>query len=166
MLALIFFFTFSFSTASVNPPLTLPEIRAMYIKANDHEKTCKEMIALLKPYDEVNNPLFMGYKAGANMVMAKHAMNPISKLSWFNKGKKMLEAAIRADAKDVELRCLRFGIQSNIPSFLNYKADIEKDKKFILQSYPKVKDPVLKKNIVSYLTKWGDLTATEQALLK
>ena len=138
----------------------------MYIKSNDHEKTCKEMIALLKPYDESNNPLFMGYKAGANMIMAKHVINPISKMSWFNKGKKMLEAAIKADAKDVELRCLRFGIQSNIPSFLNYKQDITRDKKFILQNYPQVKDPLLKKNIISYMTKWGDLTAAEKELLK
>lgn len=166
MIYLVFLFTFSFSTPSANSSLTLPEIRAMYIKANDHEKTCKEMIALLKPYDEANNPLFLGYKAGANMIMARHAVNPISKLSWFNKGKKMLEAAIKADSKDVELRCLRFGIQSNVPSFLNYKEDINRDKKFILQSYPQVKDPILKKNIVSYLTKWGDLTATEKAQLK
>ena len=166
MLSLIFFFTVSFSSASVPPPATLPEIRSMYLKANDHEKICKEMLALLKPYDESNNPLFLGYKAGANMIMAKHVKNPISKMSWFNKGKKMLEAAIKADTKDVELRCLRFGIQSNVPSFLNYKENINHDKKFILQSYPHVKDPALKKNIISYMTKWGDLTAAEKEMLK
>ncbi len=124
------------------------------------------MIALLKPYDESNNPLFLGYKAGANMIMAKHVRNPISKISWFNKGKKMLEAAIKADMKDVELRCLRFGIQSNVPSFLNYKEDINLDRKFILKSYSHVKDPILKKNIISYMTKWGNLTAAERELLK
>lgn len=138
----------------------------MYIQANDHEKVCKEMLTLLKPYDEANNPLYLGYKAGANMIMAKHVKNPITKISWFNKGKKMLETAIKADAKDVELRCLRFGIQSNVPSFLNYKEDISRDKKFILQSYSHVKDPVLRKNIVSYMTKWGNLSASEKALLK
>ena len=166
MVYLVYLFTLTFGTPSVNSAVTLPQIRSMYIKANDHEKTCKEMIALLKPYDEKNNPLFLGYKAGANMVMAKHAANPLSKLSWFNKGKKMLESAIKADNKDVELRCLRFGIQSNVPAFLNYKDDIARDKKFILQSYPHVKDPVLKKNIVSYMTMWGDLTAAEKALLQ
>lgn len=138
----------------------------MYLKANDHEKTCKEMIALLKPYDESNNPLFLGYKAGANMIMAKHVINPISKMSWFKKGKKMLEAAIKADMKDVELRCLRFGIQSNVPDFLNYKDNINQDKKFILKSYSHVKDPTLKKNIISYMTEWGDLTAKEKEMLK
>lgn len=166
MLSLLFLFTFSLSTASVNPPATLPEIRSMYLKANDHEKTCVELLALLKPYDESNNPLFLGYKAGANMIMAKHVKNPISKLSWFNKGKKMLETAIQADTKDVELRCLRFGIQSNVPTFLNYKQNITRDKKFILKSYPHVKDPALKKNIISYMTKWGDLTTTEKEILK
>ena len=166
MISLVFFLTFSFTSTNVNPPVSLPQIRTMYIKANDSEKTCKELINLLKPYDEANNPLFLGYKAGANMMMAKHSFNPISKMSWFNKGKKMLEAAIKTDSKDVELRCLRFGIQSNIPSFLGYKQDIPVDKKFILQSYSHVKDPVLRTNIVSFLTKWGDLSQAEKEMLK
>ena len=164
MLSLILFLSFSFSTTTANP-VSLTEIRSMYIKANDQERTCKELITLLKPYDETNNPLFLGYKAAANMMMAKHVINPFSKLSWFNKGKKMLEAAIKADNKNVELRCLRFGIQSNIPSFLNYKENIHGDKRFILQSYPDVKDPVLRKNIVSYMNKWGDLSQAEKELL-
>ncbi|MEO7314639.1 MAG: hypothetical protein ABIW47_05615 [Ginsengibacter sp.] len=166
MISLVFFFALSFTTPNVNPTVSLPQIRSMYMKANESEKICKDLITLLKPYDESNNPLFMGYKAGANMIMAKHSMNPISKMSWFNKGKKMLETAIQANNKDVELRCLRFGIQSNVPSFLSYKQDIQKDKKFILQSYPHVQDATLKTNIVSYLTKWGDLTQAEKALLK
>ena len=166
MISLVFFFVFSFSTPHVNSPVTLPQIRTMYIKANDNENACKELLALLKPYDESNNPLYLGYKAGATMIMAKHSINPINKLSWFNKGKKMLETAIKADNKDVELRCLRFGIQSNIPSFLSYKQDISTDKKFILLSYPHVKDAVLKSNIVNFLTKWGDLSPSEKELLK
>ena len=166
MISLVFFLAFSFSVTHVNPPVSLPQIRTMYIQANDNEKTCKELITLLKPYDESNNPLFMGYKAGATMIMAKHSINPINKLSWFNKGKKMLESAIKADNKDVELRCLRFGIQSNIPSFLGYKQEIPVDKKYILQSYPQVNDKVLRKNIVSFLTKWGDLSQAEKEMLK
>ncbi len=166
MLSLVFFLALSLTTPHITPPVSLPQIRSMYIKANDNEKTCKELIALLKPYDESNNPLFYGYKAGANMIMAKHTINPISKMSWFTKGKKMLETAINADKKDVELRCLRFGIQSNIPSFLSYKQDIYIDKKFILQSYPKVQDQVLRTNIVSFLTKWGNLTNAEKEMLK
>lgn len=166
MISLVFFFVFSFSTTHVHPPVSLSQIRSMYIQANDSEKTCKELIDLLKPYDESNNPLYMGYKAGATMIMAKHSMNPISKMSWFNKGKKMLETAIKADNKDVELRCLRFGIQSNIPSFLSYKQDIPIDKKYILQRYPHVRDEILRMNIVSFLTKWGDLSRAEKELLK
>jgi hypothetical protein len=166
MISLVFLLVFSFSSPHPSPPVTLPEIRSMYIKATEDEKTCKELIALLKPFNEVNNPLFSGYKAGATMIMARHSINPITKLSWFNKGKRMLETAIKADNKNVELRCLRFGIQSNIPSFLGYKHDIPDDKKFILQSYPYVKDPVLRANIVNFLTKWGDLSLAEKQQLK
>lgn len=166
MISLFFFLVFTFSSDQPTPPVTLPEIRSMYVKANENEKTCKELIALLKPYNEENNPLFFGYKAGATMVMAKHSINPINKLSWFNKGKKMLETAIKTDHKNVELRCLRFGVQSNIPSFLGYKQNLPEDKNFILQSYPYVKDSVLRSNIVTFLTRWGNLTQAEKQQLK
>ncbi|MEO6683303.1 MAG: hypothetical protein ABIN48_10835 [Ginsengibacter sp.] len=161
---------FIFLALSFSPPTeytaTLSQVRNLYIEANKSEKTCKELISLLEPFDATNNPLYYGYKAGATMIMAKHSVNPISKLSWFNKGKKMLETAIQADNKDVELRCLRFGIQSNIPSFLSYKQHLSLDKKFIIKSYPQVKDEVLRKNIVTFLTKWGQLSSEEKQLLK
>lgn len=166
MLYLVFLLIFPFHSAPAKSPASLSQIRALYVKATESEKSCKELLTILKPYNETNNPLFYGYKAGATMLMAKHTINPISKLSWFNKGKKMLETAIKTDNKDVELRCLRFGIQSNIPSFLGYKQEIPLDKKFILQSFPHVKDEVLRSNIVSFLTKWGDLSPAEKSLLK
>ena len=85
------------------------------------------------------------------MIMAKHVFNPFSKLSYFNKGKLILEKAIQAEGKNVELRFLRYSIQTNVPAFLGYKSNLKNDYNFLKQAIPGIKDSVLKKIITSYL---------------
>lgn len=148
------------------PSPTLQYVRDLYQQAADSEKKCKELLRALESYDENNHPLFAGYKGSANMIMAKHVSNPLNKLSHFNKGKRQLEKAIEKRPKNVELRCLRFAVQSNVPGFLGYKDEIKADRKFILSEYPQVTDPVLKKNIRYFMTEWGHLSESEKKLLQ
>lgn len=93
----------------------------------------------------------MGYRAGATMLMAKHSLNPFNKLSYFKKGKTMLEKAIQAENNNVELRFLRYTIQTNVPSFLGYSSELIKDRSFLQQSVAGVRDAELKKIITAYL---------------
>ena len=65
----------------------------------------------------------------------------------------MLEKAIEFDQKNVELRFLRYTIQTNVPSFLNYSEDKERDKLFLVQSLNSLKDQKLKNIISNYLNK-------------
>lgn len=125
----------------------------MLHNATSNEEACTKMISLLAPFNETNNPLLFGYRGGATMLMAKHAFNPFSKLSYFKKGKLMLESAINADQTNVELRFLRYTIQTNVPGFLNYNSDKNLDRTFISQSLPKLKDQELKKIISEFLLK-------------
>ncbi|MEJ7693739.1 hypothetical protein [Daejeonella sp.] len=135
---------------SKNDP-TAHSVRIKFHKSTSSEKTCKDLIKQLEPYNEKNNPLLLGYKGGATMLMAKHAFNPFSKLSYFKKGKGMLEKAIQVDNNNVELRFLRYTIQTNVPLFLGYNGDLVKDKQFLHQSVARVKDAELKKIITYYL---------------
>ncbi|MBA2499372.1 MAG: hypothetical protein H0V30_06560 [Chitinophagaceae bacterium] len=139
---------------------SLTEVRALYQKAAKEEKICNKLIGWLSPYNEKNNPLLFGYKAGGTMMMANYVFNPISKFSYFNKGKKMLDKAISADGKNVELRFIRLTIQTNIPSFLGYKNHIGSDKTFLLQTLPHLKDYHLRNMIVSYFKQQGYLPET------
>jgi hypothetical protein len=131
----------------------IKEVRIMLHNATSNEEACTKMISLLAPFNETNNPLLFGYRGGATMLMAKHAFNPFSKLSYFKKGKLMLESAINADQTNVELRFLRYTIQTNVPGFLNYNSDKNLDRTFISQSLPKLKDQELKKIISEFLLK-------------
>jgi hypothetical protein len=126
-------------------------VRTKFHNATSSEKICKDLIKLLEPYSEKNKPLFLGYKGGATMLMAKHVINPISKFSYFKKGRNMLENAIKADNSNVELRFLRYTIQNNVPSFLGYNGQLAKDELFLKQSVGNVRDAELKKIITYYL---------------
>ncbi len=149
---LCFLFIFYSSLAFTNVPV-IKDVRIMLHNATSNEQACTKMISLLSPFNEINNPLFLGYRGGATMLMAKHVINPFSKLSYFKKGKLMLENAIKADYTNVELRFLRYTIQTNVPGFLNYTSEKNLDRTFIAQSLPKLKDQDLKKIISEFLLK-------------
>lgn len=131
----------------------ISDVRLMLHQATNNEDVCNKMIKMLNPYNEDNNPLLLGYRGGAIMIMAKHAFNPFSKLSYFKKGKNILESAIRVDNTNVELRFLRYTIQTSVPSFLNYSSEKKSDKLFLSKSLSDLKDPELKKIINAYLLK-------------
>lgn len=142
------------------PPVE--KVRTLYQQAVYDEEKCKELITLLKPYNAENNPLFLGYKAGATMMMAKYSTSPFSKLSYFKKGKKMLEKAIVADKSNIELRFLRFAAQTNTPSFLAYNDNIETDRSILLESIGHVTDISLRKIIIKFLKNSSYLTTKQK----
>jgi hypothetical protein len=138
------------------------EVRALFKKAVIEKQSCAQLIEILDGYNENNHPLFAGYKACATMVMAKHVWNPASKYSYFTSGRQLLEKSIASDPRNAELIFLRFGIQTNLPSFLNYRKDINTDKAFLISSAPYLSDPDLKAAIISYLLKSSYMNANEK----
>lgn len=100
------------------------------------------------------------------MMLAKFGFNPISKFNAFNYGKSLLEQAIHADSKNIELIFLRYvSTQSNSPSLLNYHDDISADKFAILLALPNIKDHGLSTFIKNYLLQSTNLTAKEKTAL-
>ena len=130
---------------------TLNDVRVMYHEASSNNDACKSLVEILKPYNEKNNPVLSGYRAGATMMMAKYVFSPFSKISYFRKGRDMLQKAVNADDQNIELRFLRFAVQTNLPFFLGYKDHIEADKIFILKGLSSLQDTVLKANIGTFM---------------
>ena len=76
------------------------------------------------------------YRASALMMMAKFKMLPNQKLSYFNKGKALLEGYIARFPKDLEARYIRLLVQSESRAFLHYKENIPEDLEFVQQALP------------------------------
>lgn len=134
---------------SITAP-SLNTVRTWYQNSSTDKKSCEKLVETLKPFNEKNNPLLLGYRASAIMTMAQHVSNPFTRLSYFNEGKPLLEKAIAAAPDNVELRLLRYNIQANAPSFLNYNKALKADKAFIQQRLPHIKDMELKKFILVF----------------
>ncbi len=120
----------------------LAKVREMYKKAPQKEMYCKDLLKLLET-SSTSQPLLYGYKGCATMIMAKYAFNPINKLSFFKKGRTILESAIAKDTGNAELRYLRLAVQMNTPSFLGYKKDIDSDKRFLTNNLKNIADKEL-----------------------
>jgi len=145
---------------------SIGEIRVLYEQAVSNEASCNRLIEILSPYNEKNNPLYAGYRASAIMLMAKHVFNPFSKMSYFKRGKGILEKAIKADEKNIELRFLRFNAQTHTPSFLGYDDEIETDKKFLESYFGTIQDEQLKSFLVPYLKKSDYISADKKSQLQ
>lgn len=157
----IFFFGLLFiATASFAKAPTIEEVRVLYQKSVSDEDACKELIQILD--SDKTSPLYLGYRGCATMMMAKHVFNPFSKISYFRKGRDILENAIKEDEKNFELRYLRFIAQTNMPSFLGYYKSIGIDKQFILNTFSQIKDVSLREYVLPVLQKSKSFTNSEK----
>ena len=77
--------------------------------------------------------------------------NPYKKYAYFEQGKIKLEALLNKYPDEVELRFIRYMIQTNIPSFLGYKSALKTDRLFLVTQVTAIKDQDLKTRITAYL---------------
>tara|TARA_R110002050_G_scaffold204327_1_gene339600 strand:- start:87569 stop:88084 length:516 start_codon:yes stop_codon:yes gene_type:complete len=74
--------------------------------------------------------IITSYKAVSQSALAQYVFSPYTKLKYFWKGSKQLEACIIED-KNIESIYLRCVVQLSVPSFLGYSGDIENDLDYI-----------------------------------
>lgn len=108
------------------------QVRKLFI-ASAHSKPCsKELNEKLSQVNENSEPVFIGYKGVAEVMLCNYDYNPFCKYTHFLKGKKLLETAIKREPDNIELRFLRFSVQTNAPEILGYYHDRKDDKSRIL----------------------------------
>lgn len=165
MRLLILLFAFSTSVIATET-INMIQLRTLYYSSSEDQNTAKEFLETTSQLDVDANSLFLAYRGMAYMLQAKYAWNPYSKMNNFDKGKQDLEKAIEKDQSNVELRFLRFGIQTNVPSILSYSDNIEADKKMILEAFQNIQDKDLKQRIKEYLITSDALSDAEKNTLK
>jgi hypothetical protein len=128
------------------------EYSNLMLKAVNSEEFTKQFLAkATEDLKATKRSVFEAYIGIAYLFMAKHSGNPFSKLSYFKKGKRHLEAAVAKSPKCLEIRFLRYTTQMEMPHFLGYNKSILEDKKFILEHYKESKDEVLVSQIKQFL---------------
>ncbi|WP_353136873.1 hypothetical protein [Pseudopedobacter sp.] len=121
---------------------TLEIIRKNYLTSVDDKALCDSMIQQLQQKKE--HPVYLAYLGAYQAIWANHTLNPIAKLSTFNKGKRNIESAVIRAKNNVEVRLIRWSVQKNAPSFLNYHKDINNDEVFIAENKSQITSEQLK----------------------
>lgn len=105
---------------------TLLIIRSEFQEISNEEDIEKLLTYDCESVDGHERQMIEAYRAAGTCMMANYVFSPMSKLRYFNKGKKRLEELIE-EGKDVENVYLRLLLQLNVPRILSYHQDIEED---------------------------------------
>lgn len=145
---------------------TVQETRLLYKQAAVNKTACNDLISCIQSCSPAHDPVLTGYQAAATMMMAQYVINPFSKLSWFRKGRKLLDNTLARHPQNIELRFLRFTIQTNAPGMLGYKDEIASDKSFLLNAVGGISDAALQQSICDYLQQSKLLSEGEKKQLQ
>jgi hypothetical protein len=162
IIKIVILFFLSTSIHALNNDLV--KIRDMYYKAHANKADSEKFPKVIQSSTGVSKSLIEGYTGMSFMIKANFSYNPYYQLSYFTKGKGMLDSAIDGDLKNVELRFLRFCVQTNAPGFLGYSGKITEDKKVILMYYKSLDDDDLKSRIKSFMNSSKHCTKEEKLI--
>ena len=80
----------------VSPPGNdIAKARVLFLAAVENEDKATELLKFTEKASR-SDALLLGYQGIAKTLLGKHAFNPVNKVSYFNKGKKVLEEIGRA----------------------------------------------------------------------
>ncbi|WP_295676229.1 hypothetical protein [uncultured Mucilaginibacter sp.] len=133
--------------------IDLSTIRHLYQRAPVIKQDAWQLNRLMLQVDSnTDAPVLLCYKGANEMIQAKYSLNPIIKLEKFNRGKELITKALNRDTLSLEMRFIRYSIQSNLPAFLGFHDEMYTDKRFLLDNVKISNDPELKEMIFNYLS--------------
>ena len=116
-----------------NPDLAA--IRKMYADVTKSESNAKEFVAKLSGVSNNDDKILVAYKAASILLESKFEKKISEKIERFKEGAKLLEATIKSDPSNIEMRMIRLSVQEDVPGITGYKKNIKEDKKFIMTYY-------------------------------
>lgn len=143
----------------------LKTLRLEYQTATLDMHTAEALLKSLTTISKKDEPTYVAYKGALLTVQAKFTGPLKDKKSYFKEGVRLLEHAISEQPENIELRCLRMGVQENSPKILKYKDKLEEDKKFLIDHYStSVKNKEIKDLIEGYVRQSAQFTNAEKEL--
>lgn len=113
----------------------LASIRKIYPDVAKSEANAKEFVAKLAGISHNDDKILVAYKAASILVDSKFEKKLGEKIERFKEGAKLLEATIKSDPSNIEMRMIRLSVQEDVPGITGYKKNIKEDKKFIATYY-------------------------------
>ncbi|MFC7347452.1 hypothetical protein ACFQO9_12055 [Chryseobacterium zhengzhouense] len=140
----------------------LESLRESYAKANSSNANTEAFINTAEKASG-SDAIVQGYKAAAKIMEAKITKN--NRKALVKSGATSLEAIIKSNPNNAELRVIRMSVQENIPKIVGYNKNLKEDKTFILNNYSK-QNSALKTYIRKFAMQSKTMTAAEKNSLK
>jgi hypothetical protein len=144
------------------------EVREIYFNMRNDD--CNAL-TLARKFDKTppGSALLMGYH-GASLAAAPVCINnPVKKLSYFKKGRQLLDEAVKKDPGNIEIRFLRFATQNNAPGFLGYNDNLDDDKTFIIKNIRKIsviRDKEIKNIMLNFIIESKNTDQNDDKIVK
>ncbi len=164
-LMVLWLFVAGLNSFNIAPDLSV--YRKLLDQSARSSDTADQFYEQCKTIKEDSAPILLGFRAMSEILMCKHVHNPVSKLSHFKSGKRLLDYAISRAKDNPELIYFRFTTQSNVPFLLNYHSNLETDKVALIDYLGKeITDRELHSRIRAYLLNSKYCSAAEKEFLK
>ena len=145
----------------------LQSLRDLYAQAVEVEEKNKELTVLIESLP-ASNVMVLAYKGSNTALRAKYAINPYVKWNLLKESFTYFDATVKKDAENIEIRFLRFAVESIIPAFLNMSKHIGEDKELIFRKINTFyqAEQQLTEDYIEFLLKSSHLTPSEKERLK
>jgi len=143
----------------------LSKVRIDYRNAiNDSEKI-SQLYNELKEISKEDHKVLVAYKGAVSTLMSKFAKTSKEKKVFFKEGASLIEYAVSESPKNVEIRCIRLGVQENAPKVVKYRKNKTGDKQFILDHFKDIPSAEVKDYITGFVRQSKSFSPAERELI-
>lgn len=128
----------------------LDEVRMGFYNAVHDSQKAESLIKRIKMITP-KSALVTVYSGATCAIMAKNKWNPFSAIKLLKKSNEEMNKAIKLSPTNLEVRFIRFAVQSNIPSYLGFSENINEDKTYLIKHIDAFYNPKLSKEMRDYI---------------
>jgi hypothetical protein len=130
---------------------SITKVRADYKNAFNSKEATLQLNKYLTKVKKTDEKLLVAYKGAVLTLMAKYSKITKEKKTFFKEGATLIDFAIMEEPTNVEMRCIRLGVQENAPKLLKYRANKTEDKQLINDEYENIKSIAIKKHVRGFI---------------
>lgn len=130
LVSFLFFCCIAFTANAI----TIDEIRTKFKLAVENAEVTETLSTQLR---RIPNPdaLTLAYIASLDALKAKHNWNPAVKIEFMDSFEKKINKAVNTMPSNIEIRFLRYSIQSNTPAFLGFSKNLQEDRNVMVSAF-------------------------------
>jgi hypothetical protein len=143
----------------------LGAIRKMYASVTKSEQNAIAFSDKLADVSDNDAKTLVAYKAASILLVSRFEKKLQAKMDRFKEGAKLLEATLKSDPTNIEIRMIRLSVQENAPGITGYKKNIKEDKQYLTTHYAE-QNSVLKEYLKDFILQSKSFSEKEKQFVK